>query len=207
MLSRRNPAVADYAILESLRERWSSRAFDERDIERDVVLRLFEAARWSPSSANEQPWRFVIARRRDAASFARLHGALTPRNQLWVRGAPLMGFSAARLISERTGQPNRWAWYDTGQAMAHLSFQATDEGLIVHQMAGWDAARAREACEIPDGFEPVSAFAIGYPGDPATLDEQFRKGEVSPRTRRPQTDSLYDGRWGSPLAGGARPRL
>ena len=199
MLNRRNPADADYAILELLRERWSARAFDERDIEHDVLLRIFEAARWSPSSANEQPWRFVIARRRDAASFARLLGALTPRNQLWVRGAPLMGFSVARLISERTGQPNRWAWYDTGQSMAHLSVQATGEGLIVHQMAGWDAARAREACDIPDGFEPVAAFAIGYPGDPALLDEQFRQWEVSPRTRRPLAESLFEGHWGTPL--------
>ncbi len=199
MLSRRKPATADHAILDLLRERWSARAFDDRDIEDAVLRRIFEAARWSPSSANEQPWRFVIARRKDEASFARLLGALTPRNQLWVRGAPLMGFSVARLISERTGQPNRWAWYDTGQSMAHLSIQATHEGLIVHQMAGYDAARAREAADIPDGFEPVSAFAIGYPGDPATLDETFQKLEASPRTRRPQADSLYEGRWGSPL--------
>lgn len=199
MLSRRNPAAADHAIHQLLRERWSARAFDERDIEHDVLLRIFEAARWSPSNANEQPWRFMIARRSDEASFARLLGALNPGNQIWVRRASLMGFSVARLISERTGQPNRWAWYDTGQSMAHLSVQATHEGLIVHQMAGWDAARARDACDIPDGFEPVTAFAIGYPGDPAMLEEQAQKREVAPRQRRLLAESLYESHWGAPL--------
>jgi nitroreductase len=202
MLTPRHPAPADHAIHDLLLERRSGRAFDERDIEPDVLLRVFEAARWSPSSANEQPWRFVIARRRDSASFARLLGALVPTNQTWARRAAVLGISAAAQTSQRTGAVNRWAWYDTGQAMAHLSIQATHEGLMVHQMAGYDAARARDAAGIPEGFEPVTAFAIGYPGDPAVLEGTNQKRETAPRVRRPLAEIVYEGLWGTRFKSG-----
>jgi nitroreductase len=186
------------AIHDLLRARRSGRAFDDHNIEPDVLVRLFEAARWSPSSANEQPWRFVIARRGDNTAFARLLGALTPGNQTWARRAAVLGISAAALTSQRTGTVNRWAWYDIGQSMAHLSIQATHEGLMVHQMAGYDAERARDAAGIPEGFEPVTAFAIGYPGDPAVLEEHNQKRETAPRMRRPLAETVYEGRWGRP---------
>lgn len=200
MLSRRNPAAADQPILELLRERWSARAFNDPEIEPSTLLRLFEAARWSPSSANEQPWRFVIARRSNKEAFSRLLSALNPGNQTWASRAAVVGFASAALNSQRTGAPNRWAWYDTGQAMAYLSVQATHEGLIVHQMAGFDAGRARQACGLPEGFEPAAAFVIGYPGDPSLLEEHNQKRESAQRTRRPITETVFEGRWGEPFS-------
>jgi len=200
MLTRRHPATPDHPIHDLLRERWSGRAFDERDIEPAVLLRLFEAARWALSSANEQPWRFVMARRADKESFARILSVLNPGNQTWATRAAVLGISTAKTTSQRTGAANRWAWYDTGQAMAHLSVQATHEGLIVHQMAGYDAAKAREACGIPEGVEAVTAFAIGYPGDPVVLEEFNRNREAAPRTRRSLAETLFEGQWGVPFS-------
>lgn len=195
MLSRRKPARTDVPIVPLLQERWSARAFDNRDVDTAVLLRLFEAARWSPSSLNEQPWRFVIARRQQD-EFRAFLGALNAMNQVWAARAPILGFALAAVRIQRTGGINRWSWYDTGQAMAHLSLQATHEGLVVHQMAGFDPQAARAACGAPPEMEVVVAFAIGFPGDPANLDEYNQKRELAQRMRRPTIDSLYGGRWG-----------
>lgn len=199
----RKPAPVDHPIHDLLRERWSPRAFDDTPVERSVLLSLLEAARWAPSSFNEQPWRLIIAdRHRDARRFAGLLAALVESNQVWVRFAPLLGFSVAKLAFERNGKPNRHAWHDLGLAMASLLVEATARGLSVHQMAGYDADKARAVCGVPDGFEPVAAFAIGYSLDAASverLDERTRARETAPRTRRPIGQFAFEGRWGDPI--------
>lgn len=199
MLIRRNPASPDHDILEAFTERWSARAFDNRPIPSAVLIRLFEAARWAPSAGNEQPWRFVVARPEDGPGFSLLLSALKPSNQSWATRAQALGVAAAHRFLRRSGDPNKWSWYDAGQAMAFLSIQATVEGLIVHQMAGYDAERMRVVAEIPNEFEPVTAFALGYPGDPATLDEFNVRREGGPRSRRPVHESLFLGRWDQPF--------
>jgi nitroreductase len=194
------PANADYPIHDLIRERWSPRAFDDRPVERGQLVSLFEAARWAPSSGNEQPWRFVLAERHsDQAAFDRLIGALNESNQIWARFAPVVGFSVASMIWERTGRPNRHAWHDVGLSMSMLLVEATSRGLFVHQMAGYDAQKAREVCAIPEGFEPVAAFVIGYPGPIERLDERNQTREVAARTRRPVSQSAFQGRWGASL--------
>jgi nitroreductase len=203
----RKPANADYPIHDLIRERWSPRAFDDRPVERAQLLSLFEAARWAPSSGNEQPWRFVVAERHsDQAAFDRLIGALNESNQIWAHFAPVVGFSVASMIWERTGRPNRHAWHDVGLSMSMLLVEATSHGLFVHQMAGYDAQKAREACAIPEGFDPVAAFVIGYPGPIERLDERNRGRETAPRTRRPVSQSAFQGRWGASLAPESRLR-
>jgi nitroreductase len=199
----KKPAPVDRPIHDLLRERWSPRAFDDTPVERGVVLSLLEAARWAPSSFNEQPWRFVIAdRHRDAETFARLLSALVESNQVWVRFAPILGFSVAKLTFERSGKPNRHAWHDVGLAMGSLLVEATARGLSVHQMAGYDSDKARAACGVPEGFEPVAAFTIGYSTDPASLerlDERTRSRETAPRTRRPVREFAFAGWWGGAI--------
>jgi nitroreductase len=197
----RKPATADHPIHDLIRERWSPRAFDDRPVPRADLLSLFEAARWAPSSGNEQPWRFVIAERHaDPESFDRLIASLVESNQVWARLAPIVGYSVASLTWARTGKPNRHAWHDVGLSMSLLLVEATSRGLFVHQMAGYDAQKAREACGIPDGFEPVAAFVIGYPGPLDRLDERNRGRETAPRARRPVSESAFQGRWAASLA-------
>ena len=127
---------------------------------------MFEAAQWAPSCFNEQPWRFAVAVKAvDAEAFDRIASTIAPGNA-WALKAPILGISLANLSFERKGNPNRWAGYDTGAAMAHLTVQAESLGLNVHQMGGFDAAKAIEVLHVPAGHEAMAAFAIGYAVEP-----------------------------------------
>jgi nitroreductase len=192
-------AETDHEILDLIRDRWSPRAFDAtRAVAWADQLRLFEAARWAPSSANEQPWRFVVAdRARSPEAHAKMVAALIGRNQHWAESAPVLVLAALRPTFEHNDTANSLAWYDMGQAVAFLTLQATSIGLSVRQMEGFDRARARDAFAVPAPFEPVVVMAIGYAGDPATLaHERHRAAELQPRTRRPLTTLVFDGAWG-----------
>jgi nitroreductase len=199
--STTHPKIAntDHDILDVIRRRWSPRAFDQRhDVAPDDLRRLFEAARWAPSSMNEQPWRFVVAnRKRSPEIFARLVESLTGKNPFWASAAPILVLAVVRLTTERDEAVNAHAWYDTGQAVGFLTLQATGIGLSVRQMEGFDHDRARRACEIPAPFEPAVLMAIGYAGDPETLSlERHREAERQPRQRRPLETFVFEGKWG-----------
>jgi len=192
-------AATDHSIHELIQHRWSPRAFDaSRPVPRAELLRLFEAARWAPSSRNEQPWRFLLLER-DAMpeAWRALLESLTTSNQSWAAAAPVLVLSAVRTSFEDTGTANHMAWYDAGQAVAFLTIQATSQGLAIRQMEGFDRARARAAFSIPAEFEPAVAIAIGYAGDPEALShEKHKTAETQPRKRRPVGDFVYEGAWG-----------
>jgi nitroreductase len=192
------PAATDHPVHELLRERWSPRAFSDKPVPADVLSSLFEAARWAPSSSNEQPWAFVVGTKEDSASHAQVLGTLVEANQVWARSAPVLGIAISRLAFARSGQPNRNAFYDTGAAMADLSTEATARGLFVHQMAGFDAKKVIEVFSVPAGWEPIAAFAIGYPGDHNALPENLRERELGARTRKPLTEFVMSGAWEQP---------
>ncbi len=191
-------AETRYAIHELIGRRWSPRAFSPRPVEREKLQSLLEAARWAPSSYNDQPWSYIVATKGDPANFERMLDALGDFNRQWAKEAPVLVLAVAKLHFERSGKPNRHAWYDVGQAVANLTVQATALDLYVHQMAGFDPARARELFDIPDGHEPVAVMAAGYLGDPATLPEPLRGLELTPSTRKPLEDFVFSGRWGEP---------
>jgi nitroreductase len=186
----------EYPIHDLLRRRWSPRAFSERSVEPVLLARLFEAARWAPSSFNEQPWAFIVATKEQPDDFARVLGCLVAGNQTWARLAPVLMLSVAHSTFVRNGNPNRHAFHDVGTAMAQLTLQATAEGLFVHQMAGILADEAKRTFAIPDGWEAVAGVALGYLGDPATLPEELRKREAGPRERKKLNEFVFTGAWG-----------
>jgi len=196
------PADTTYAIEPLLQQRWSPRAFAARPVEPAKLLRLWEAARWSASCTNQQPWYFIVATKEDPVEYARLLSCLRENNQQWASSAPVLMVSVAKLAFDMNDQPNRYAFHDVGLAVANLIFQATALGLYVHQMAGFYPDRARELYGIPEGFEPVAGIVLGYPGDPAILSEELRQRELAPRTRKPLESFIFQGAWGqtSPLA-------
>ena len=183
-------------IHELLANRRSPRAYSEEPIESGKLLSLFEAARWSPSSANEQPWRFIVATKDDTRVFSALVESLTEGNRLWAERAPLLVLALTQSTYTKTGRPYRHSWYDLGQSVALLSVQAIALGLAVHQMGGFDADKARQLLSIPEGFEPVTMFTVGYPGKPDNLPEDLRKREQAPRSRKPLQDIIYTEEWG-----------
>ncbi len=193
------PAETEHPVHELFQRRWSPRAFDARPVEPEKLRSMLEAARWAASCFNEQPWSFIVAAKDDESdAYERLLSCLVEANALWAGRAPVLMISVARLTFARNGKPNRHAFHDTGQAAAHLALQATASGLAIHQMAGFDVARAREQFNIPEGFEPVAAIAVGYPSDPEVLPEDLRAKELAPRTRRPLEEFVFGGDWEQP---------
>jgi nitroreductase len=175
---------------EVLRARWSPRDFADRPIEPEKLHSLFEAARWAASCYNEQPWRFVMATRDDAANFSRMLGVLMEMNQKWAKGAWVLGFTAGKKTFTHNGAPNRFGVHDTGAASAILAVEAAALGLEAHYMGGFDPVRARSEFGVPDDFEIGAAFAIGYPAGPP---------DQSMRTRKTVEDIVFRHAWGSPV--------
>jgi nitroreductase len=204
-----HPKIATPAhdVHELIRHRWSPRAFDaSRTIDRADLLRLFEAARWAPSSLNEQPWRFVVVQRESSESWRALLESLTPSNRAWAPAAPVLALTAVRLTLERNESPNPLAWYDAGQAVSLLTMQATAQGLSVRQMEGFDRELARQACGVPDGFDPIVVIAIGYAGDPDTLaSDKHKTAERQPRSRKALEHFVFEERWGANLVAAKTP--
>lgn len=195
----KKPAITEYDLHPLVAERWSPRAFSDAPVSETQLRMLLEAARWAPSCFNEQPWRFVVARREQAEAFERMLSCLNEKNQLWAaRGAVLVITAAAKNFSQ-SGAPNRHAWHDVGLAVAQLSLQATALGLRLHQMAGFTADRAKALYAIPDDFEAVTALVIGHPGDAGDLPEPLRQRELAARERKPLSELAFAGTWGTAL--------
>jgi nitroreductase len=187
-----------YPIHEVLERRWSPRAFADRPIEAEKLRSLFEAARWTASSMNEQPWRFILACRTHKEDFENAAACLMPMNRAWAQNAPVLVFAIAKKAFSQNDRPNRVAIYDLGQAVANLSMQATSLGLSLHQMGGIEIEKVRSTYAIPAEFEPVTAIAIGYAGDHETLPEELRRREIAPRTRHPFEKFVFSHEWGAP---------
>ncbi len=192
------PAATAHPIEPLLQRRWSSRAFAPRPVGRDVLLRLFEAARWAPSSYNEQPWSYIVATQENPERLKEAQSVLTPGNA-WACKAPVLVCSVAHLTFARNGRPNRHALHDIGAASENLLLQATALGLFGHQMAGFDVEKARAVFQVPEGYEPVAMMALGYPAALETLTAEERAHEERPRVRRPTEEFVFDGRFGDSL--------
>ena len=189
------PAQTDHPIQEILKRRWSPRAFADRMVESEKLRSLFEAARWAPSSFNEQPWFFIVATKEKLEEHARLLSCLVEKNQQWARLAPVLMVSIAKLKFEKTGKPNRHAFHDVGLAMGNMLVEATALGLCVHQMAGFSPEKVREIYGVPEEFEPVAAIALGYAAEVDVLPDTFREQELGPRTRKPIGSFVFQGNW------------
>ena len=193
------PAETDHEIHALLSSRWSPRAYSHRPIEKDKLWSLFEAARWSASGGNQQPWAFVVVSRFDHDLHERLVEILSGRNKLWAKDAPVLVLAVAKLNSEAGNSNNRFAYYDVGQAVANLSIEASALGLYTHQMAGFDAEKARQLFNLPAGFEPLTLTTIGYAGEVETLPDELRERELAPRTRKSLAEFVFHNTWGKPL--------
>lgn len=201
-MTLKKPADADHPIHDLIRERWSPRAFADKPVARETLLTVLEAARWSASSNNGQPWAFILATRSDAAEHQRLVDCLMPGNQGWAKAAPILMLAFARMEWETEARANRTAQHDLGLAAATLTLQAEAEGLVVHQMAGIDVGKIRDTYGVPAVYEPMSAIAIGYQGEVEDLDDEtMREREVAPRVRKTLPEFVFGGMFGtsSPL--------
>ncbi|MEH1810305.1 MAG: nitroreductase family protein [Nostoc sp.] len=191
-------ALTDYPIHELLAERWSPYAFQDRPVSQADLCSLFEAARWSASSYNEQPWSYLVATKENPDHFQQLLSCLVEANQIWAQNAPVLALGIASLRFTRNNQENKAAIHDLGLASGNLVVEATARGICVHEMIGILPDKARDLFDIPEGFEAWTAMAIGYRGNPITLPDALKERDLSPRQRKPLDQFVFSGKWGNP---------
>lgn len=194
-----NHPKPDHPILPVIAERWSPYAFDPRPVEREKLLSCLEAARWAPSSYNEQPWTFILAERSEAAEFARMVDCLVEGNRAWAKNAGVLMLTIVSRLFVKNGKPNRAAEHDIGLAAGNIVLQATALGLQGHQMIGVEPDKIRAAYKISDSHDPLTAIALGYPApaQPGTTDPLAQR-DLNPRTRKPLSEIVIHSAWGQP---------
>lgn len=191
------PAPADYPLDPEITRRWSPRIFEEgRAVEREKILVLLEAARWAPSCFNEQPWRYLVFDGSDAEAMARARACLVEGNA-WALKAPVLMISVARNNFTHNEEPNRTAQHDVGLASENLVLEAVAQGLVAHQMAGFNTAQVRTEFNVPEDYTVLAMIAVGYPyrGSLDDLTEKARAGELAQRKRKPLSEVAFAGAW------------
>jgi nitroreductase len=192
----KKPAITSVPINELATDRWSPRAFLDKPVEREKLVSMFEAARWSPSGGNEQPWRFIVGVNHDE-TWQKIFSALNEGNQEWNNHVPVLILAIGNKISSWDGNVSPVYQYDTGQSVAHLSLEAMSQGLHVHQMGGFSVEKAREIFDIPGTHEPLTVIAAGYIGDPGSLPEKLKKRELQERSRKELSGIVFSGKFGN----------
>lgn len=182
ILKKENPV--DYKVLDVIKKRWSPRAFAQKDIPKKDILTMLEAARWTASAFNEQPWRFIVASKSDSQKYAKLLACLRKGNQGWAANAAVLMLAITKTTFSNTNGENKLARYDLGQAVSALVLQANELNIYSHQMAGIYADKVREAYNLADDYEAVTAIALGYLGDIEQLPEDLQEKEKSKRIRK-----------------------
>jgi nitroreductase len=196
-VNRLKQAPAVEGVLPAVLSRWSPRAFADRDVSPADLAKVFEAARWSASSYNEQPWQFLVGTR-NSLTHKKIFDTLIGFNQSWAGAAPVLILGVANSKFSQNGNPNYHALYDLGQAAAALALQAEALGLATHSMAGFDHDAVRKAFEIPEDYVLGAVTALGYQGEPSALaNDQLKEIEVLPRTRKPLSEFVLSA-WGTP---------
>ena len=181
-------------IHDLLSTRYSPRAFADRDVSDEELELLFEAARWAPSSRNEQPWRFVVTRR-GGEGYSDLLESLLESNRRWADKAPVLILCLAKRDFTALDAHNSHAWHDLGLAIAQFTFQATALGLGQHQLGGFMPEVARERFRIPDPYDVVSVIALGFPGTVEALPEDLRVREEQRSPRKELAETVHLGRF------------
>ncbi len=182
--------VPENPVAPEFLNRWSPYAFSSQPIADDVLNSLFEAARWAASSYNEQPWRFLVAKTpEDHAKFLAL---LVDANQAWAKVCPVLVITLAKKTFSHNGQTNGSYVHDTGAASAYMALAAAQHGLHAHGMAGFDRDAARTVLGVPDDYDVVAAWALGYKGENPDLPEGYRERDT-PSGRRPLWEIVMEG--------------
>lgn len=184
---------ADHPILPLFLRRWSPRALSGQPLDQSDLDSLLEAARWAPSTYNEQEWRFLYGHR-DTPQFALFFDLLFEANQAWCKNAGVLVLVCSHRVFSRNGKPNPVHTFDAGAAFENLCLQAAEMDLVAHGMAGFDQEKARRDLAVPEDFSIDAMIALGHPGNPDDLPEEVRKME-QPSGRKPLAEIACAGRF------------
>jgi nitroreductase len=180
--------VIEHEVINEIKIRRSGRAYAETPVEPEKIRRVLEAARWAPSSSNEQPWKYVLATKDNSELYNKIFDTLADGNKSWVKHVPVILVSLARKTTLKTGTVNRFALHDTGAANTLLALESAAIGLMAHQMGGYDYEKLKTALNVPDAIEIASVIALGYAGNLDELPEALKIRELAPRERYKQEE-------------------
>jgi nitroreductase len=171
--------------------RWSQRALSSEPLSHEELMSLFEAARWAQNSYNNQPWRFIYARRNTPA-WTTLLGLLAPSNALWAQNGSVLMVIISKKTFDYDGRPSITHTFDTGAAAQNMALQGASMDIVVHGMEGFDYERARTELQVPDEFRVEAMFAVGKVGSKEALPQKYQEREV-PSERRPFSEFVFEG--------------
>lgn len=174
--------------------RWSPRAMSGEEISDAELMKLFEAARWAPSSYNNQPWRFLYAKR-NTEHWDKFFDLLVEFNQSWAKNAAVLLVILSKKTFERNNKPSVTHRLDTGAAWENMALQGSLMGFVVHGMEGFDYEKARKVLNIPDDYDIEAMAAIGKPGKKEDLPEPLQERET-PSDRKKISEIIKEGPWG-----------
>jgi nitroreductase len=185
-----NRANTDHPVSEIIAKRWSARAFSTRSVEFSKLLSIFEAARWAPSSRNEQPWRYIVFTSDNPEMLKKAQSVLKEIND-YARRAPILICAITKKTYSENGNPNRLHFHDLGAANENMFLEAFNQGLIMHEMGGFDVQKAREIFNVPEDYEIGIMIAIGYQDTYHVLPERLRHKAFTPRARKPLSEIVF----------------
>jgi nitroreductase len=182
-----------YEINPLILNRWSPRSMTGEELCEVDIMTLFEAARWAPSSSNNQPWRFIYAKR-NTEHWEKLFNLMVEGNKIWTKNAAVLVVVISRKNFEHTEKPSKTYQYEAGSAWENLALEAASRGLIAHGMAGFDYEKARKDLDIPDNFDVMAMIAIGKMGPKESLPPQLQEKE-QPNDRKPLSEIIMEGQF------------
>jgi nitroreductase len=185
-----NRANTDYPVSEIIAKRWSARAFSTRPVEFSKLLSILEAARWAPSSRNEQPWRYIVFTSDNPEMLKKAQSVLKEIND-YAKRAPILICAITRKTYSENGNPNRLHFHDLGAANENMFLEAFNQGLIMHEMGGFDVQKARDIFNVPEDYEVGIMIAIGYQDTYQVLPERLRHKGFTPRVRKPLSEIVF----------------
>lgn len=185
---------SDYPLLDVITNRWSTRAYSDKEVNDNEFRTLIEAARWAASCFNEQPWRFLYGKKGTEA-FDQILSVLVKPNQSWAKNASFLVINVIQESFTKNGKTNHHAEHDLGLALGNLSAQATAMGLNIHHMAGLDYDAAKSTLEIPDGFKVLTAMSVGYTKSDEEMTAEEKNNELQPQQRLPIGQILCEGKF------------
>jgi nitroreductase len=188
IMSTRN---ANYPILDVILNRWSSRAMTGQPLSNTELMSLFEAARWAPSSYNNQPWRFIYATN-DDKEFSTFLDIMVDVNRAWCEKASVAMVLCSKKHFEYNGKYSRTHSFDAGSAWENLAIQGVSMGLVIHALEGFDYDRARKELNIPDEYDIECMIVAGKKDDCENLSEELQKREVC-TDRKPLAEIIHKG--------------
>ena len=185
-----NKASTDHPVSEIIARRWSARAFSTRPVEFSKLLSILEAARWAPSSRNEQPWRYIVFTSDNPEMLKKAQSVLKEIND-YAKRAPILICAITKKTYSENGNPNRLHFHDLGAANENMFLEAFNQGLIMHEMGGFDVQKAREIFNVQEDYEVGIMIAIGYQDTYHVLPDRLRYKAFTPRVRKPLSEIVF----------------